>query len=49
MKLKSKLSTTGTSKSITIPSAIIKELELKVGDELLLDIINNKIIIEKKV
>ena len=49
MKLKTKITATGTSKCVIIPSIIIKSLELKLGEELIMDIIDNKIIIEKKI
>ena len=48
MKLKAKITATGTSKCVIIPSIILKSLELKLGEELTMDIIDNKIIIEKK-
>lgn len=48
MKLKSKITVIGTSKGLIIPHTILKSLELKLGDEILIDIIDNKILIEKK-
>lgn len=48
MKLKSKITIIGTSKGLIIPHTILKSLDLKSGDEILLDIVDNKIVIEKK-
>lgn len=48
MKLQEKIIRVGNSKCALIPSKVIKSLKLELGDEVLLDVIDNKIIIEKK-
>ena len=48
MKLQEKIIRVGNSKCVLIPSKIIKSLKLELGDEVLLDIINDKIVIEKR-
>ena len=48
MKLQEKIIRVGNSKCVLIPSKIIKSLKLELGDEVLLDIVDNKIVIEKR-
>jgi AbrB family looped-hinge helix DNA binding protein len=48
MEIKLKLRKIGNSMMIAIPSQVISDLELKAGDDMLLDIKDSKIIIRKK-
>jgi AbrB family looped-hinge helix DNA binding protein len=48
MEIKLKLRKIGNSMMIAIPSQVVIDLELKAGDDMLLDIEDNKIIIRKK-
>jgi AbrB family looped-hinge helix DNA binding protein len=48
MEIKLKLRKIGNSMMIAIPSQVVSDLELKAGDDMLLDVKNSKIIIRKK-
>jgi AbrB family looped-hinge helix DNA binding protein len=48
MEIKLKLRKIGNSMMIAIPSQVVSDLELKAGDDMLLDIKDFKIIIRKK-
>ena len=47
MKLQEKIIRVGNSKCVLIPSKVIKSLGLELGDEVLLDVVKGKIVIEK--
>ena len=48
MEIRLKLRKIGNSFMIAIPSQVVEDLNLKIGDDMLLDIKDSKIIIRKK-
>jgi hypothetical protein len=48
MKIRLKLRKVGNSLMIAIPSQIVKDLKLKAGDDMLLDIIDSTISVKKE-
>jgi len=48
MEIRLKLRKIGNSFMITIPSQVINDLKLKVGDDMLLDIKDSRILIRKE-
>lgn len=48
MEIRLKLRKVGNSLMIAIPSQIVKDLKLKAGDDMLLDIINSTISVKKE-
>lgn len=48
MEIRLKLRKIGNSFMIAIPSQVIDDLKLKIGDEMLLDVKDSKVVIRKK-
>ena len=48
MEIRIKLRKIGNSMMIVIPSQVVQDLKLKLGDDLLLDLKDSKIIVRKK-
>ena len=47
MKLQEKIIRVGNSRGVLIPSKVIKFLKLELGEEVWLDVVEGKIVIEK--
>ena len=48
MEIRLKLRKIGNSFMIAIPSQVIEDLKLKIGDDMLLDVKDSKVVIRKK-